>query len=151
MEQKNKWKQPHPLKIYEALGAIAHNRVKDNTVYSSSGNKYYTVEYDGSNITTNDNAAYYKGTFGYSAIAYLMSIGELPIKQEYLDVLEGIPWKDINQEYKNDYTKVQEIIDQRLIQKGVDIHEFRTYVKEILESIRVYGKLGAHTQPPKGY
>lgn len=44
------WLQPPIIKVYEALGALADDRikVKGNTakVYSSSGNKFYTVTYD---------------------------------------------------------------------------------------------------------
>jgi len=61
---------PPPLiKIYEALGAIADQRIEliqglfvEAKVYSSSREKYYTVTYDAANkaIMLNDNGSYWK-------------------------------------------------------------------------------------------
>ena len=69
-----KWEHPPIIKIYEALGAVADNRVElsENTakVFSSSGNKFYDVSYDrdSNSIMTNDNGSYWKGYLGYPAI-----------------------------------------------------------------------------------
>lgn len=66
-----KWTQPHFIKFYEALGAIADGRVEVDPndhnkakIYSSNRDKFYEVSYDPENnaIMANDNAAYWKGT-----------------------------------------------------------------------------------------
>ena len=96
-----KWKLPPKIKIYEALGCLADGRLKEINsqirVYSSSGNKYYNVTYDQSKqaIMANDNGSYWQGYLGYPAIAYLMSVEELPFDQKFAEGLKDIAWKDI--------------------------------------------------------
>jgi hypothetical protein len=68
------WARPPIIKMYEALGAIGDQRVHVDgataKVFSSSGNKHYTVRYDRENgaITANDNGSYW---VGYWAIRVL--------------------------------------------------------------------------------
>ncbi|MFH1472824.1 MAG: hypothetical protein ABIF06_00195 [bacterium] len=106
-----KWKHPPIIKIYEALGAVADNRVEISgniaKVYSSTGNKFYDVSYDSqaNAIMSNDNGSYWKGYLGYPAIAYLFKIKTLEYKSEFGDLLKGIHWKDINKKFKNDFNK----------------------------------------------
>ena len=106
------WKQPPFIKVYEALGAIADDRIKIDgnsaKVYSSSGNKFYTVSYDpaGSSIMCNDNGSYWAGYLGYPAIAYLLKIGVIPFDLSLANLLKDIAWKDINQDFKNDFVNV---------------------------------------------
>ncbi len=55
-----KWKHPHIIKIYEALGTLADDRIEviGNTarVYSSSRNKFYEVSFD----LKNNSIQYYQ-------------------------------------------------------------------------------------------
>ena len=71
-----RWKNPPKIKVYEALGCIADNRIEVNEneakVYSSSREKYYTVKYDRNSIMSNDNGSYWVGYLGYPSIALLM-------------------------------------------------------------------------------
>ena len=154
-----KWDIPPIIKIYEALGCIADARLeiddKNIKVYSSSRGKFYTVQYDsGSNsVMCNDNASFYVGYLGYPAIAYLMTIGELSFSREYSEALQEIYWKDLNQQYKNDFKKSQRHIDEMLKKKGVDLDEFRKYLEKVLEQIKVkeYNLLGEKERPPQAY
>ena len=104
-----KWGSPPDIKIYEALGAVADGRVEMNgttaKVNSSSGGKFYDVEYDPSAgaIMTNDNGSYWKGYLGYPAIAFLMLSGTLPYDSGMGELVKGIAWKDVNTKFKNDF------------------------------------------------
>jgi hypothetical protein len=153
------WKQPPRIKIYEALGAIADNRIHTSNnearVFSSSGNKYYTVRYDpqSQSITSNDNGSYWQGYLGYPAIAFLMQTGVLPCKQKYGDALQGIAWKDINQKYSNDFEQTITYCDQLLEAQGINLKEFYIYLDTLMHSIEdlQLTQLGDTMQPPKRY
>ena len=152
-----KWQHPPIIKIYEALGALADGRVEilgnAAKVYSSSGNKFYDVSYDPNSkaIMANDNGSYWKGYLGYPAIAFLLKIGELPYKAEFGELLKGIKWKDINQQFQNNFDKTLQYIESSLSEK--DRKNLADYVilldKKISES--EYSLLGTKTIPPKGY
>jgi hypothetical protein len=152
-----KWKHPPLIKIYEALGAVADGRVEVSgnsaKVYSSSRNKFYSIEYDPSSksIMVNDNGSFYKGYLGYPAIAFLMKVGALTYNSAIAEKLKGIAWKDINQKFKNDFDKTLEYI------LGGMTHEDRTAVEEEANRINVqlqsqrYDLLGTKIKPPEGY
>jgi hypothetical protein len=152
-----KWEHPPIIKIYEALGAVADNRVElsENTakVFSSSGNKFYDVSYDrdSNSIMTNDNGSYWKGYLGYPAIAYLFINGVLDYNQAIGDLMKGIKWKDINQEFKNDFEKTLEYILEPL--NSNDRKNLITYVNYIDKKIAELdlSLLGTKKLPPKGY
>ena len=152
-----KWKQPPDIKIYEALGAVADGRVSEQgstaRVYSSSGNKYYDVEYDASAgaIMTNDNGSYWKGYLGYPAIAYLMQVGVLSYDSILGSLLKNIAWKDINTKFKNDFTKTLEFITKDFSSEDRD--SLAHYIRKIQEEIEVLGLtlLGKKKAPPQGY
>jgi hypothetical protein len=152
-----KWKHPPKIKIYEAIGAVADGRVEVSgnsaKVYSSSGNKFYTVTYDpsSSSIMANDNASFYQGYLGYPSIAFLMAIGELPYKAEVGEKLKGIAWKDINQQFKNDFEKTLEhILKPFSGEERRDIRHDVAGVEQIL-MLKPYNLLGAKVNPPEGY
>ena len=152
-----KWKKPSITKIYEAIGAIADERVEvsDNgaKVYSSTRNKFYTVTYDRAThqIMSNDNTSYWKNELGYPAIAYLMYIGELSYDKNLGHILKGVPWKDINQQFKNDFEKALEFV---LSSKS---NEERIQLKNIVNKIdseiskMKFKLLGSKILPPSGY
>ena len=152
-----KWKEPPLIKFYEALGAVADGRIEVNgntaKVFSSSGNKYYEVTYDPAMqaIMTNDNGSYWKGYLGYPAIAFLLKKGVLPYENTYGNLLKGIPWKDINQKFKNDFDKTLENILDPLSKEQTQ--ELAHYVSSLAEKIRELNLslLGNKTSPPEGY
>jgi hypothetical protein len=152
-----KWKHPPIIKIYEALGAIADERIEvsSNTakVYSSSGNKFYDVSYDSetNSIMANDNGSYWKGYLGYPAIAYLFKIGTLDYKPEFGELLKGIAWKDINQKFKNDFDKTLTHILSSLSEKQTEnLNSYARGLEKDIERLNL-GILGTKRLPPDGY
>ena len=154
-----KWKMPPRIKIHEALGAIGDKRIEVDgdtaKVYSSSGNKFYTVSYDplGHSLMVNDNGSYWKGYLGYPAIAYLMLIGKIHYTQEQADAFSGIAWKDINTKFKNDFDKTLEYIHGLQKEKGINTVKLEEEIDEIYTQISeelplIFGK---KVKPPKGY
>lgn len=152
-----KWEHPHLIKIYEALGALADNRIEvmENIakVYSSSGNKFYEVLFnsESNSIMSNDNGSYWNGELGYPAIAFLLKVGLLKFNPEMADLLKGIKWKDVNQNFKNDFDKTLIFVNSSIPE--VKKQEFFDYVKKLDEAINELNLsfLGEKTIPPKGY
>lgn len=152
-----KWKHPPIIKIYEALGSVADERVEvsGNTakVYSSSGNKFYDVSYnpEKSAIMANDNGSYWKGYLGYPAIAFLFKVELLEFKPDMANLLKGIKWKDINQKFKNDFDKTLAYIEESL--DTTDKEALTAYVQQVDQEIKNLNLsiLGTKTTPPEGY
>lgn len=153
------WKKPHISKIYEALTAIADDRLELNgnkaKCYSSSGDKVYDIQYDPINgsIMSNDNSAFYTYSLSYPMIAYLMLIGKIPYQQKLLEILKDICWKDINQKFKNDYEKSIKLVLGELKSEGEDVDFIRMEIQKIYNfvcklEIKTFGKL---QRPSKGY
>lgn len=151
------WLNPPMVKIYEALGSIADGRVvvagNSAQVYSSSGNKFYTVTFDPVTkaIMMNDNASFYRGYLGYPGIAYLMLIGEIQYEQSVAEMLKGIPWKDINQKFKNNFEDTIEYILKSKIQaeRSAIVREV-VFIEEQFKA-KHYSVLGKKVRPPVGY
>ncbi len=162
------WKIPHKIKIYEALGAIADNRLEISSsgvkLYSSSRNKFYSIVYDSktNSIMCNDNASYFEETLGYPAIAYLMEVGEIDYNKLYSQALKNIYWKELNSKYdKNkgkgvpnyNFDKVVEEIQILLEKKEINIVGFNDYVEKVMQQIikKKFKILGDKKHPPSGY
>ena len=152
-----KWKHPPTIKTYEAIGAVADDRVEvsGNTakVYSSTRNKFYDVIYDPEKreIMCNDNSSYWQGTLGYPAIAYLMSIKVLSYDQKIGNVLKGIAWKDINQKFKNNFDKTLGfILSSKSEKESNDLKRLVAIVDLEISELKL-GLLGRKMIPPEGY
>ena len=163
-----KWKIPPLIKVYEALGCIADERLEidglEGRVYSSSRGKFYTIRHEpkSNSIMVNDNGSYYIGYLGYPAIAYLMKVGELDFSEEYANALKGIHWKDLNVKHNRnkdegvpdyDFDSVIKEVDLLVQERGVNVHKFRGFLENILEQIKSkdLNLLGEKELPPKGY
>jgi len=152
-----KWKHPPIIKIYEALGSVADDRIKISgnsaKVFSSSGNKFYDVSYEPNtkSIMTNDNGSYWKGYLGYPAIAFLIKIGVVSYDKDIAHLLKGIAWKDINQKFKNDFDKTLEYILSSKSDKEKDA--LNNLVIKIDNEIKKLdlNYLGKKILPPSGY
>ena len=120
-------------KIYEALSAIADDRVKFITeegclmptaqgvakVTSSDGKKTYTVTWQGEDYTSNDNATYWQGYAGYPVIAVLMLQGRLPLDRNIAELFKDINWTELNASHKRDYAAaLDEVMQQRHIDRS---------------------------------
>jgi len=148
------WKVPPKAKIYEALTAVADDRVKLTggeiaEVLSSDGAKTYTVEwsYDLGQITSNDNASYWQGYIGYPIIAVLMVLGKLDFDEGVAQALSGINWKQTNRRFRNDYDKAVESVLLNL-----DVESVASEVDKIFTQIETLGleALPRRRRPPKG-
>ena len=152
-----KWKLPPVVKIYEALGAIADERIMIENdkaaVYSSSGNKSYDVVFSEADnaIMANDNGSYWVGYLGYPSIAFLMQKGILEYIPEYGEALKNIKWKEINTKNKNDFDLTQKEVDLILEQKNVNLDEFYLYLAKTMKKIEELdlNMLGNKISPPK--
>ncbi len=152
-----KWKHPPITKIYEALGTVADGRVKISgnrgQVFSSSGNKYYAIEYDkdANAVMANDNASYWRGYLGYPSIAFLMSKGVLSYSDEMGEILKGTAWKDVNQKFKNDFEKALEhILSSKTEEQRKRLENFVNKVDKEIKGLGI-SLLGKKVLPPEGY
>ncbi|MBI5138913.1 MAG: hypothetical protein HZA95_03915 [Candidatus Vogelbacteria bacterium] len=151
------WKLPPKIKIYEALGSLADERVEPleggAKVYSSSRKKFYTVTYDKEKhaIMANDNGSFWQGYLGYPAIAYLMQIGEIEYDKKVSEVLKGIEWKEVNTKFKNNYDKTIEYVHALAEEKGVKSNLIEMEVDKTLMWIESHPlkMLGKRIEPPK--
>jgi len=153
------WKKPHISKIYEAVTAIADDRIEINgnkaKCYSFVGDKFYDIQYDPINggIMSNDNSAYYTYALSYPMIAYLMLINKIPYEKKLLDILKDICWNDINKSFKNDYDKSIKLVLGELKSEGEDIDFIKNEIQKIYNfvcklEIKTLGKL---QKPVKGF
>lgn len=149
------WKPTPPIKIYEAVSAVADGRVEIVTasealVSSSDHTKKYTVNWDQESnaIMTNDNGTYWQGYLGYPAIAFLMTINKLEYEPKVATFLAGIVWKELNTRYNNNYDQaIKEVLDQRSDQAKA-IEEMIDSLDKQLHDLSLH-KLGKRMQPPK--
>jgi hypothetical protein len=148
------WKLPPPIKIYEALGAIADGRVElinelQAKVTSSSGYKIYEVLFnpDTGELSVNDNGSYYQGYVGYPALALLMIQGLLPFDKTLSSALKGIHWKQLNQENKNDFNKTVAHLFTLAPQR-----ELEAYAQAVLDALSTLKLLrpAVIPKPPSG-
>lgn len=152
-----KWKQPPVIKIYEALGTIADERIEvkgfSGKVYSSSGNKFYEVVYDPTKqaIMANDNASYWKGALGYPSIALLLKLGILEYREDLAGLIKGVAWKDLNQAYKNDFEKTLHHIKSTLTQS--EWESLSEHAEHLLKKVVELdlSQLGKRKMPPQEY
>ncbi len=155
-----KWKPAPLIKIYEALGSIGDERYKIDgdivKVYSSSGNKYYDVEYSAKHhaITANDNGSYWAGYLGYPSIVLLLALGIVKYDPRLAVHLKGFAWKDINQQFHNDFERTQAYIDERVVEKyHINLEDFHTVLQRIQQQINdlELNKLEDGKKPPEAY
>ena len=155
---------PPPIKVYEALGAIGDRRVRaikdsDDTnapnaweVVSSDGARRYRVEIsaDGREISSNDNASYWQGYLGYPAIAVLIARGTVHASAEATRMFAGIPWKELNRRFKNDYACTAAEVARIVAERGGDFDAIRAEAAAILEALAALGlERGARRRPPR--
>lgn len=146
---------PPLIKVYEALGAIGDGRVREKSggaaeVVSSDRGKTYNVEVsaDGREISSNDNASYWQGYLGYPGIAVLIARGFLNARGETMRTLAGIPWKEINRRFRNDYERTTAEVARIVTERGGNFDEIRAEAESILAAIRAMGpRRGARRRP----
>ena len=157
MEWKISTKRKH---VYEALGCIGDKSIELDLadgakVYSSSGNKFYAVNYSlkDNSIMCNDNTSYWTDTLSYPAIAFLLLKGVISYNPKSSEMLKGIKWKDINQKFKNDYDKTEAYVGELMKERGLYFEELNKEVDKINEQLMnlKVKMLGNKIKPPVGY
>lgn len=139
----NTWKIPPVIKVYEALGAVAGERVNlhdDHAeVISSDKRKKYSVIFDLSKkiISANDNGSYWQKYLGYPAIAVLMLKNLIPYDARAAESLKDIPWKEWNDELHQDYAQTLERVHQELEKQGIEISRVINAVESVMEYLRI--------------
>lgn len=136
------WKIPHINKVYEALSAIADNRIQliSNTKgrqTSTSGNKFYTITYDPTTgaMMSDDNVAYWTDSISHAMIAFLLKTGRIDYNPKFLPYLANIKWKDINQKFKNDFDKSTEYILSELQSRDYPIDSLIVEINRIYKMV----------------
>jgi hypothetical protein len=136
-----KLKIPPRIKILEALGSIADKRIivldeKRAKVISSEKNKEYFVYLDLEKnvVFSNDNGTKLKGYIGYPIIAFLMIKGILPFDERIANALSQIPWKRLNEKYKN-YSIVEKIVKDIVKKRGIETNFLENFVEEVMKKI----------------
>jgi len=154
-----KWKLPPKAKVFEALSALADGRVRiigptSAEVVSSSHDKTYSVVWskDLSQITSNDNASYWQGYYGYPIIAVLLSLKKIDFNENIAKQLSGVPWKEINSRFKRDYDRaVNHVLEQLDVQGGnrADIIQEVDRIFDQLSHLNLE-RAQQYKKPPKG-
>lgn len=149
------WKMPPLAKIYEALGALGDGRVqledeRHASVLSSDRSRTYQVEIaaDRRSISSNDNASYWQGYLGYPAIAVMLRRGLCPVRAEAINALTGIPWKELNRRFRNDYRRTIEEVMRQAEQRGFDAKVIAVEAEAVLSKLSEFAPLrGARRRP----
>ena len=150
------WKMPPKAKIYEALSAVADQRVTLTgataaKVVSSARDKTYDVTWsaDMRHITSNDNASHWQGYIGYPIIAVLLKMNVIPYSAHVAGLLAGIPWKQLNDRFKRDYDKaVNHVLDQ-VEAKGGSRPEIIQEVERIYQALVALALERGQQRPPR--
>lgn len=154
---KSLWKMPPRAKVYEALSAIADERVelkaeRTAEVGSSSGDKKYMIEWseDLRTITSNDNASFYQGYIGYPIIAVLLKLNRIPYRPKVATRLAGIPWKKLNTKHKRDYDQaIEEALSTLGPEHRAEVEEDVTAIFTQLPTLQLE-RGGPRRIPPQG-
>ena len=80
-------------------------------------------------------------------------IGIIGYEKKFSEALKNIKWKDLNQQFKNDFSKTVSHIRSGLLLQGINLKEFDIELERILAQIKTLdlNLLGKKMLPPKGY
>ena len=130
------WKLPPREKIYEALSAIADDRVEmkemSAVVTSSNSEKQYLIRWneDFSAVISNDNASKFQGYLGYPILAVMMCRDLLPVDRSVLQPLAGIDWNALNKRHKRNYAAAVDEVLAAARDKDLPVDELEKSVAE---------------------
>jgi len=140
---------PPLIKHFEAFGVIADKRFRkideeNYEVISSDSTKVYKVyvrkisekEFE---VFSNDNGTILKNYVGYPILVVLIDGGILRLAKNY-EVLKGIEWKKLNENFKN-YQKVLEYIKNKIGRENFEeILNVAEENQKILKNFKFYLK-----------
>jgi hypothetical protein len=138
-------KLPPKIKIYEALGALADQRVEIAGMFSNEGKcfsastpgKFYTISYnpDTHVITSNDNGSLHQGYLGYPAIAFLLKIGKLTYNPDLLPFWQAIDRSGIKQQVHKNHEETLRVLLGTFFQQGYKVDELVREGDQIFEQL----------------
>jgi hypothetical protein len=101
----------------------------------------------------NDNASYWAGYLGYPAVAFLLMKGVIDYNPKFASALKDIPWKDINQKFRNNHQRTENYVKEILASRNISVNELEAEVDRIYEQLKQLKleKLGKRIPPPRGY
>jgi len=130
---------PPRIKVLEALSSIADGRIervgeKRWRVISSDGSRIYDVcvNLEKNVAYSDDNGTVYRGYIGYPIVAALMLLGIVPYNGRVAEAVKGIPWRKLNEEYKN-YKAVEEVVKRIAEDRGVSAETIDAVVEEAMK------------------
>lgn len=133
---------PPRIKILEAAGAVADNRVvkageKIFRVVSSEGDREYKVYVDPERMEacSTDNGTLYRNYVGYPIISVLYLTNIIPYDHTIGKALSGINWRRLNETLKN-YTLVEAKVKEIARDKGVPPEHVDKYVSEVYAALK---------------
>lgn len=145
------WALPPKAKIYEALTAVADGRVRQTgpteaEVVSSGRDRTYRVCWspDGRRFSSDDNASYWQGYMGYPIVAVLMVLGHVPYQAAMASTLAGLPWHEINRQFRRDYDRAVHAVLEELQARG---YPWETVVREVDQIYEALRKLALERGP----
>ena len=154
-ESPHPWKMSPLVKVYEAIGAIGDRRVTFENdhrakVLSSDGSKTYLVEIDDNcrTISSNDDASYWQSYLDYPAIAVILLRGLYHVREDVISALSGIPWKELNTRFRNDYAQTIAKVMERAQQNGADPAVIAAEAEAVLSALRARTPLRASRRRP---
>lgn len=136
---------PPKIKIYEALGAIADERVELDGLLENSGKvssastpwKEYVIHYnpDLKVIVSNDSGSLNQGYLGYPAVAFLMKIWKLNYDHRFLPRLKGRDRKGLKQKVHKHHEETLRLLLGLLFQQGYEVDDLVREVEEIFQQL----------------
>ena len=80
----------------------------------------------------------------------LLARGTLRASAEAIRALAGIPWKELNRRFKNDYTRTTAEVARIVAERGGDFDAIRAEAASILDALGALAPLqGARRRPPR--
>ncbi|MDR0860263.1 MAG: hypothetical protein LBO09_04780 [Candidatus Peribacteria bacterium] len=136
---------PPKIKIYEALGAIADERVELDGLLENQGKvhsastpgKIYLIQYnpEKNQIISNDSGSLNQGYLGYPAVAFLLKIGKLNCDHRFLSRLKGIDRNGIKQKVHKHHEETLRLLLGQLFQQGYEVDDLVREVEQIFQQL----------------
>lgn len=153
--------KPPRIKVLEAAGSLGDGRVRmvgadEALVTSSTGEREYHVKVVIENDSviraySDDNGTLHRSYVGYPILAVLMMKGVLPVDNDVVKAMRGVPWKELNERYGR-YSVVEGIVVNRAEKMGVSRSVIDDYVNLIMKKLgllKIYFDEDLAPKPPR--
>ncbi|MEM4848567.1 MAG: hypothetical protein QXM55_02930, partial [Ignisphaera sp.] len=89
---------------------------------------------DSRTVFSDDNGTKFRKYVGYPIIAFLMLRGILPFDENLAKALAGIPWRRLNEAYKN-YHLVEKIVLRKVKSAGIEEAYVQNFAENVLKRL----------------